>query len=134
MAVTKLTNYETVPFILTGGKDSVVTVPTGFWYDLTRIRVSIGTGSAGTAKLIWYQARSTTEFILNDAGQVAVGVPLDEECDPLHMEVGDILKITASVANMHAFVSFIKGSTAPAETQGRPGAQGFKFGPGFGAT
>lgn len=120
MAVFPVSNYRTKPFVLTGAKDSVLTCVSPFWYDVTRIRVSIGTGSAGTAKLIYFNLADNVEYILNDAGNVAVGYPLDEECDPLHMEVGDIIKITASVANMHAFVSYVLGSNAPAQAQGRP--------------
>jgi hypothetical protein len=120
-------HYQSGGMILTGGKDTLFTVPANFWWDLVLLRVSLGTGAAGSA--IVYATLAGTEFILNDAGAFQAGVPYDEE-GPLHMEAGDILKIDAG-ANNHAFYTVSVGSRHPDTGAGSGQAGGFAFGPSW---
>lgn len=128
-------NYYTIPFALSGSSlTSIGTVPAGFWWDVTAIRVSVGTGAAGTAALKWTQASSSTTFVLNDAGAFVSGIPYDEECMPLHLEPGDIIKVAAASGN-HVFVTYIQGARDASKSPARPAAAGIgPFGPGWGKT
>lgn len=93
-------------------KTDILTVPAGFWYELIAIRICASGGATETATIHWFDASLATEYVLNDAIAIAPGLPGDEECFPLHMEAGDILRVTGH-NNEHVFVSFLKGSDQP---------------------
>ncbi len=126
-------NYGTEAIVLAGTtKTDIITVPSGFWYDVTNIRVTLGTGSGGTAAIIyWYDASTATEIVLNEAAVVTAGVGYELELMPLHIEVGDIIRAKAA-ANYHVIVNYVKGSRQTDSTGAALGparGSGFAFGP-----
>lgn len=122
-------HYQSGAVILSDtSKTTIFTVPANFWWDLVLLRVSKGTGSAGTAAV--YVTLNGVEYVLNDAGAFAAGIPYDEE-GPLHMEAADILKVQATASN-HVLYTVSVGSRHP-DTGADHATSGFNFGPGWNA-
>lgn len=131
-SVFPLANYRSFPLRLANGSDTTIcTVPTGFWWRLTHVLISIGTGAAGTANLGWNQASSSTRFVINDAAPVASGAPAEWEGMPLALEAGDSIKVTAATNN-DVIVTVIEEARTPGQ-KGPSGLPGLgSFGPGWG--
>ncbi len=115
-AVVPVSNYKSEMFKPTSGvKTTLLTVPSQAWYDIVSIRVTASAGAAATCALI-VDPNTGTEYTLNDAGALSTGIPYDEECLPLHLEAGAILKATPSGANQHVFVTYIRGGQTGARS------------------
>ena len=109
-AVAPRSDYRTEFKALTGGtKTDCFTVPTGFWWDVTALSVCASTGSAGTATIAIFDNSASTEFVLRYTDEVPATAALEYEGLPMHLEAGDIIRVTG--ANLqHVFCTYILGA------------------------
>ena len=104
------TRYRTIGVKLTDGtKTDVFTVGGGVWADVTGVTICASTGTAGdTATLAWYDVSGTTEYSVSNATAVPDTDNAHFSFDPLHLEPGDILRVTGA-NNQHVTISIIEG-------------------------
>jgi len=106
-------NYVTTPFNLTGvSKTTVYTVPTGFFAYATQIWAADDGGEARTLTI--EAGLGGTDYTLGYQVAIAVNTPLDWELRAMHMSAGDTIKMTASAAGIHGFITAHHGSRRPA--------------------
>ena len=103
-AVIPTGNYVTTAFNLADtNKTTVYTVPTGFFAYVTQIWAA---DDAGAARTLTIEAGlGGTDYMLGYQVAIAINVPLDWEFKPLQMTATDTIKMTASAAGIHGFVS-----------------------------
>ena len=108
--------YRTVGVALANGsKTNVYTAGSGAatektYAEIISVTVCASAGSAGTATLAWYDLSGTTEYVQAYQATVPAAGNVQFECFPLHLEPGDILRVTGAAAQ-HVTISMIEYGT-----------------------
>ena len=93
------TRYRTVGVALANGsKTDVFTAGTGTYCEVISVTVCASAGAAGTATLAWYDLSGTTEYVQAYQATVPAAGNVQFECFPLHLEPGDIVRVTGAAA------------------------------------
>lgn len=105
MSVEKLAIYKSIGTALGSGSETdCYTCPSDTKMEVTEIRVAHNAGTAGVAKVIWYDASSTTNFTILFSGTVPLNNALVINPLPLHLEAGDKIKVTGA-SGQHVIVT-----------------------------
>jgi hypothetical protein len=106
-------NYQSVFVAPAASKTDVLTGETGHWYLVDRINICASDGSAGTADIIHYDAKSTTEFTLKKAAVIPAADSYSWIDVGVVLKPGDILRITPSRTGQHVRVFFMSVTRSP---------------------
>ncbi len=79
-------------------------------FDVTGISVSATTANADTCSVFWFSVVDNVTYTLVFLGPVEADYPLQIECLPIHMVVGDIIKVTATAGATHTLHARISGA------------------------
>lgn len=98
-------NYMSRGKILAGSSETeCYTVPPKKWASLTSIRAAKDDGTAGSARVVWFIAQTSTAICLAHDAVIPANSALEIELMPLAMRSGDEIRVT-SAAGVHVIIS-----------------------------
>lgn len=108
MNVEPNTRYFTKGFALTGtSATAIYAAGVGTYAEITSLTIAPAAGTTGNITVEWYDASTTTAFVLVYEVALAATANLSWQFAPLHMDPGDELRVSGE-SGMHCTVSMIE--------------------------